>query len=471
VLEHLDQLAKEAGDDPVLALDMLNAYTRLGNLEGNPYGQNIGDPIGALKSLDKALSFTPALHISTTQDPDSLQAYGSAEQSRSEVLYALGMDSDAVEALKSGLVALDALAARPNATPLELYATGSAYNALGDQRDRGGDDDPNDPLSSVSAYRHDIALMERILERDPTQLRAKRSIALASVKIGACIAAVDPYGSVSELRRSITDWQGLASDPRASRSTVSAQAYAFRMLGNSLFDTQDFKAALEALDQALLRDEPPLASDPKNTSAVYWVAADAELEGRVHLNMLNPILVASRRDDPIHRKLGIQRLRRAVDLYDRLLALAPQNPTWIAGEASSSIELGAMEFGTRDADHGARISKAALSRLQIAADKPDAPLLIVVPAVEASLRILPTSLRDSAWSLQAARRLNERTRRKNPYYLLLLAQAFRATGETAKTSETAGEAIKLLAPIPAEATKPITQTLLELEARGVDSRR
>ena len=471
VLEHLDQLAKEGGTDPILALDMLNAYTRLGNLEGNPYAQNIGDPNGALKSLDKALSFAPALHISTTADPAALQAFGFAEQSRSEILYALGRDAESVEALKAGLVALDALAARPDATATELLAAGSAYNALGDQRNRAGNDDANDSQSSTAAYRHNMALLERTLRIDPDNLRAKRGKALMSSKIGSCLYATDPHGSVAELRRSVAAWQALEPPAGSSQSILSGQAYTFRMLGNSLTETADFNAALDAFDQALLRDEPPLASDPKNTSAVVWVAVDAEFKGLAHMQVLNPLLSSNRKEYPAHRRLAAESLRRAVDLYDSLLALAPQNPTWIAGETFSKVELGIAEYGTSEANHGARISKAALNTLRLAADKPEAHLLILVPAVEASLTVLPTSLRDPAWSLQAARQLNERTHRNNPEYLLALARAYRATGDTADAAETARQALKLLAPVPSGANRSITQTMLELEATGVDSNR
>jgi len=34
-----------------------------------------------------------------------------------------------------------------------------AYNALGDQRGRVGNDDPNDPQSSIAAWRHDLSLI------------------------------------------------------------------------------------------------------------------------------------------------------------------------------------------------------------------------------------------------------------------------------------------------------------------------
>ena len=56
VLEHLNRAAKDASGDPQMELDLANAYTRLGNVQGNPYDQNIGDTQGALSSLDRAVS-------------------------------------------------------------------------------------------------------------------------------------------------------------------------------------------------------------------------------------------------------------------------------------------------------------------------------------------------------------------------------------------------------------------------------
>jgi hypothetical protein len=58
VLEHLDRMAKDAKGDRQTQLDLVDAYTRLGNIQGNGYDQNLGDTAGAhsLKS-----SFTSAL--------------------------------------------------------------------------------------------------------------------------------------------------------------------------------------------------------------------------------------------------------------------------------------------------------------------------------------------------------------------------------------------------------------------------
>ena len=54
VLEHLDRMANDAQGDRQTQLDLVDAYTRLGNLQGNAYDQNLGDPAGALVSLGQS---------------------------------------------------------------------------------------------------------------------------------------------------------------------------------------------------------------------------------------------------------------------------------------------------------------------------------------------------------------------------------------------------------------------------------
>ncbi len=107
MIEHLDRLARDARDDRQIELDMVNAYTRLANVQGNPYHQNIGDPKGALQSLDKAMTFATALRAADWRDPDVLQAYALEQQARSKVLYALGGEDYSETALQAGLQAFE----------------------------------------------------------------------------------------------------------------------------------------------------------------------------------------------------------------------------------------------------------------------------------------------------------------------------------------------------------------------------
>jgi hypothetical protein len=104
--------------------------------------------------------------------------------------------------------------------------------------------------------------------------------------------------------------------------------------------------------------------------------------------------------------------------------------------------------------------------LRSAADKPDVPLPTLAPAVVASLSVLPLTLRDPAWTLRAAQRLNDRTHGKTPSYLLALAQAYRTTGDSAHAAETAKVGLALLAPTKPRVNEPRVQRLLQIEAKG-----
>ena len=76
VLEHLDRMSKDAAGDRLIQLDLVNAYVRLGNIQGNPYDQNLGDPAGALVSLDKALAIANSLTGSAAFDREAIRATG-----------------------------------------------------------------------------------------------------------------------------------------------------------------------------------------------------------------------------------------------------------------------------------------------------------------------------------------------------------------------------------------------------------
>ncbi len=87
VLEHLDRMALDAQNDRQTRLDLVDAYTRLGDIQGNPYDQNLGDPAGALASLDKAIALAKPLGPAGSTDSEALQALALAQESRSEVLF------------------------------------------------------------------------------------------------------------------------------------------------------------------------------------------------------------------------------------------------------------------------------------------------------------------------------------------------------------------------------------------------
>src|SRR5262249_52305413 len=86
VLEHLDRMAEEARGDRQTQLDLVDAYTRLGNIQGNGYEQNLGDRPGGLASIGKAISIAGQLVASNQRDKQALRGLANAQASRGEIL-------------------------------------------------------------------------------------------------------------------------------------------------------------------------------------------------------------------------------------------------------------------------------------------------------------------------------------------------------------------------------------------------
>ncbi|HEX6706133.1 MAG TPA: hypothetical protein VF169_15330, partial [Albitalea sp.] len=75
-LEYLKQLDAETGRDPALQLELAEGYRVVGDIQGHPYGANLGDLRGALVSYDHALRLVEPLAAA----PDTPQTRRAAQE-------------------------------------------------------------------------------------------------------------------------------------------------------------------------------------------------------------------------------------------------------------------------------------------------------------------------------------------------------------------------------------------------------
>ncbi len=117
VLEHLDRMAKDSEGDRQTQLDLVDAYTRLANLQGNDYDQNLGDAAGAIVSINKAIALAAPLAPNGSKDREALRALAYALQSRSEILFGDAQTQDSIPAMRKAIEIYDRLIATGNAPP------------------------------------------------------------------------------------------------------------------------------------------------------------------------------------------------------------------------------------------------------------------------------------------------------------------------------------------------------------------
>jgi tetratricopeptide (TPR) repeat protein len=136
-LAYLDGLASEAVDDPGLALELAEAYVRLGDLQGNPYNANLGDTAGAMASYKKALRLADALARAAPGNRGAMLAQARAHQNMGDVLLLLRQMK---EAAAEGRLAASLFGQLVRSAPGDLEARiglASSLEGLGDQLVKG----------------------------------------------------------------------------------------------------------------------------------------------------------------------------------------------------------------------------------------------------------------------------------------------------------------------------------------------
>jgi eukaryotic-like serine/threonine-protein kinase len=102
-LRYLDGLAKEAGGDPVVRLDLAEGYTRAGDVLGNPNGSSLGDMQAAENSYAKAIAIAGELSRSGARDAASELALARAQIGMADVLWPRGKMDGAIELYQAAI--------------------------------------------------------------------------------------------------------------------------------------------------------------------------------------------------------------------------------------------------------------------------------------------------------------------------------------------------------------------------------
>jgi tetratricopeptide (TPR) repeat protein len=226
VLEHLDRMATDAQGDRQSKLDLVDAYTRLGNIQGNPYEQNLGDPAGALASISKAMALAEPWVRSNPQDRVALRAWTTAQEGRGEVLSETGNPQDTVAAMQASVKSYDRLISLPGTDPNWLLEASRVNETLGDVV--GEDIGLADVAGAIVAYRKSADMDRHAVEVDPKSMRARRALTNMQFKIGNAELDIDPSQALVDLRMALHSYDAFPAEDRAKLSNVRLRALIVR---------------------------------------------------------------------------------------------------------------------------------------------------------------------------------------------------------------------------------------------------
>ena len=267
-LEYLDRLAQEAGGDLTLQSELATAYDKVGDILGNPYKPNLGDPAGAIESYKKALSIRQGLYAA---DPTNVETRRALARSHSQIAMMMWTVSDTAGVIENV------------GKSLEIYD--DLLKKQPDDRDRRDHAVASGMLAEALVWSGDIAtareknqasltVLESLATANPTDRQARRDLATAYDKQGVILhAAGDIAGALVAYNKQLVLAEE-AARVEPNDFTRDDLAFSLNRVGDALYamgsqtnSVQHYREALDYFGRALKIAEEVATRDSKNVRA------------------------------------------------------------------------------------------------------------------------------------------------------------------------------------------------------------
>jgi tetratricopeptide (TPR) repeat protein len=465
VLEHLDRMAADAKGDRDTQLDLADAYTRLGNLQGNPYDQNVGDTPGALVSMDKAIALAAPLAQTNPGDNGALRVLATAQEARSEILFGTGRIKEAIDSMRAALPAYDKLIAPRDAPVALIGEVAAVYGTLGDELGQPGTASLADPAAALEAYRHTIDLDNRALSIDPSFLRPRRGLAIMQMKVGNVEFDFDPAQALKDYQAAIARLDELPAAQQQTMTTIRLRAYIVRREAGAMSELGEYSAAVPLFAQSEAIDRKYSDADPQDLRALQDLEVVLDDESVNDEYGADPALGATPAQRRQHLAKAIAELNAVAEVTARMVHQDPANPQWKGLQSNGQVRLGLDRRAAGQSEDSDELIAKGVTTLKGLAGDPDASALMIDQGAKVLLRLQGTQFADPAFTLKCAERGVALTHRKIPSWMLELAQAYRATGQPDKARAAAKEGLALLPAASPGMAKSRVRRLLEMEER------
>lgn len=464
VLAHLDRMAKDAQGDRQTALDLIEAYTQLGNIQGNVYYQNVGDTASAVATFDRAIALAAPMVREHPDDRDLLRAEAAAMEAKGESISQSGDPQASAAALQAAVQLYDRVVALPGVTAALIFEAAIAYETLGNEEaeDSGLADAP----AGMAAYRHALEMDERALRIDPDFARVRRGIPLMHIHIGNVILDTEPDHALGEFKLAQQLQKALPEKERAKLSQVRMHGVVLRKIGRAYAEMGRYEEAQESFSQARPVFQRLVDADPKNVGALsdFWrLQSDEALTDLEAGN--GDLFSLDSEAQRNHRRAALATFELEADTIRKIIELSPSHAEWDHALAGVQIEIGVLKHHLGLPLEAAVVTERSLKILLQAAAAPHATADDLDAAVDAELQVEPDALRDPVLTLRLAEKGVEMTHHRATRYLLLLAKAYRANGDLARSVQAARDGLALLPPSRPGAPAVRVRTLLTLQLK------
>lgn len=326
-LEYLDGLAGEAGGDSTLQLELGTAYVKVGDVQGDPMGGNLGDSTGALSSYERAVKILS----------DIKPRNDAVRRSLSNAYYHLallqrqtGASATALGSLhRAHEVAEELLASNPSHEDLKNLA--SIYDSLSRTLGQLGDLE-----GSLTAINRAVTILQRLVAAAPDKLdfqdqlaSAHGTLAIQLPRVGKLHQALEHAKKALQMRERLS--AGRANDLARTRMLMIAWSHIGDNLANPTRPNMgDLKGALEAYAKVHRIAASLAARDPNDKRL--------QLDLSYALQRIGVAEFGDRRLDD-----AIQHLTEARKIQESVIHADPKNATAIRNLAFVLERIGLVE--------------------------------------------------------------------------------------------------------------------------------
>jgi non-specific serine/threonine protein kinase/serine/threonine-protein kinase len=276
-LESMDALARNAGDDRRLLLDVATSYMRLGDLLGNPAVANLGDRAGARASYDKAMAILDPMAARFPDQADPGIKLGALLLKMASLQAMTGHDDLARAPAERALALSENLLRRfPSSADAESSLAGAHFAIAG--------------ISSGAAekkrhYSLALEIYQRQMATRPNEWNTVRNVALAHKYLGGIYEETDPAEILHHLMAAEElDSMQVKAHPK-DRNARLDHSFDLSMLGTYFARQDDFPKSAGYFDQVVnirkqLHEDEPKDNRVRNRYVyALLVSANGQMRG------------------------------------------------------------------------------------------------------------------------------------------------------------------------------------------------
>jgi len=463
VLEHLDRAAKDSGGSRQTRIDLADAYSRLGNIQGNTYYQNFGDFNGGLASLDKAIALVEPLTSNGSTDVEALHAIAFAQVSRSEILFGTTRMPEAIASVRASIAAHERILALPSATPAQFCDASSAYAILADELGLGGNESLYDIHGALQALQKNLDLVNRALRVDPDFARARRALVVAQLKIAETESDSDPVQALKDFRIGLERASALSKEEQGSMRMMRVRNSLTQGEADVLVELGQYAEAQALYAQVGELAQHLSAADPLDLRALFELQANLNQQAIAFETAAGSMKAADQQEN---RGAAVKAWTQEIAILEKMIKQDPSNLEYAPVLANAQAHLGTDRTMMHISAEAAAMAKTGIDSLKSLGAQNQASPTTLDQAASDLLMVEPASLREPKTAVSFAERAVSFTHRKSPSMLLTLAEAYRAVGQIEQSRATAKEALALLPAVEPGNVKPRIRRQLEMQEQA-----